>query len=88
MACAFSSRRLRGHAAGGDESQHPEPGDTEIRSDGALVLIDRESADWLRGVEIDYADTLNDTGFKINNPNATRSCGCGTSFEPANTSAH
>ena len=34
------------------------------------------------------ADTLNDTGFKINNPNATRSCGCGTSFEPANTSAH
>ena len=65
-----------------------ETGATEIRSDGALVLIDRESADWLRGVEIDYADTLNDTGFKINNPNATRSCGCGTSFEPANTSAH
>ncbi|MCC6883663.1 MAG: iron-sulfur cluster assembly accessory protein [Verrucomicrobiales bacterium] len=66
----------------------PEPGDTEIRSDGALVLIDRESADWLRGVEIDYADTLNDSGFKINNPNASRSCGCGTSFEPANNSAH
>lgn len=38
-------------------------------------------AELLKGCQIDYALSLNDTGFKISNPNATRSCGCGTSFE-------
>jgi iron-sulfur cluster assembly protein len=35
----------------------------------------------LQGVELDYVDSLNDAGFRINNPNAVRNCGCGTSFE-------
>lgn len=64
-----------------------QPGDVEIRTEGALVLLAADSVDFLRGSEIDYADTLNDSGFKIHNPNAARSCGCGTSFEPAGAGA-
>jgi iron-sulfur cluster assembly protein len=44
-----------------------------------------ESIKFLEGSTLDYNDNLNDSGLKINNPNATRSCGCGTSFEPTNT---
>jgi iron-sulfur cluster assembly protein len=36
----------------------------------------------LRGCEVDFSDDLTDSGFKIHNPRAARSCGCGTSFEP------
>lgn len=50
---------------------------------GARLYISADSLDFLRGSEIDYSDSLSDAGFKISNPNATRSCGCGTSFEPA-----
>lgn len=49
---------------------------------GARLYISADSLDFLRGSEIDYSDSLSDAGFKISNPNATRSCGCGTSFEP------
>lgn len=49
---------------------------------GARLYIAADSLDFLRGSEIDYSDSLSDAGFKISNPNATRSCGCGTSFEP------
>ena len=52
---------------------------------GASVFVDAESAAFLRGCELDYEDSLNDAGFKIRNPNAVRSCGCGTSFEPQTT---
>ena len=41
------------------------------------------SLDYLRECQLDYEDALNDAGFRIRNPNAARSCGCGTSFEPA-----
>lgn len=58
-------------------------GDEVIENQGSRVLVDPASAAYLRGVELDYVDTLNDSGFKISNPNAVRSCGCGTSFEPA-----
>ena len=46
------------------------------------LIIDTESLAYLDGSTIDYIDSLNDSGFKVLNPNATRSCGCGTSFEP------
>jgi iron-sulfur cluster assembly accessory protein len=59
-------------------------GDTIIERDGVRVFVDTESLTFLDGSELDYLDALNDSGFKINNPNAARSCGCGTSFEPAN----
>ena len=48
---------------------------------GETVLVDNFSADYLRGAVVDYHDGLNDAGFKIKNPNAKQSCGCGNSFE-------
>ena len=48
---------------------------------GVTVLVDRFSADYLSGAVVDYVDSLNTGGFKISNPNARHSCGCGRSFE-------
>lgn len=45
------------------------------------VVIDPFSANYLRGSVVDFVDSLNDGGFKISNPNAHHSCGCGKSFE-------
>lgn len=49
---------------------------------GVSLIVDQESLAFLDGSTLDYVDSLNDSGFKVENPNATRSCGCGTSFEP------
>ena len=49
--------------------------------DGVSVAVDPFSANYLRGTVVDFKDTLNDGGFKISNPNARQSCGCGKSFE-------
>ena len=57
--------------------------DFVLEKEDVRVLVDPESMEFLKGCELDYEDSLNDSGFKINNPNAARSCGCGTSFEPA-----
>jgi iron-sulfur cluster insertion protein len=54
--------------------------DLIIEKNGAVVLIDPVSLDFLKGAEIDFADEMIGAAFKINNPNATSSCGCGTSF--------
>ena len=51
-----------------------------VEKDGARVLIDPVSLDFLNGAEIDFTDDLIGQAFKVNNPNATASCGCGTSF--------
>lgn len=59
----------------------PEPGDVIVESGGARVIVAADSTDRLRGCEIDFSDDLTDAGFKVLNPNAARSCGCGTSFE-------
>ena len=48
---------------------------------GETVLVDNFSANYLRGAVVDYYDDLNNAGFKIKNPNAKQSCGCGNSFE-------
>ena len=50
--------------------------------EGVRLIIDQESLPFLTDSCIDYVDSLNDSGFKVNNPNAARSCGCGSSFEP------
>ena len=63
----------------------PISGDTTIQINDVQISIDTESIKFLEGSTLDYNDNLNDSGLKINNPNATRSCGCGTSFEPTNT---
>jgi iron-sulfur cluster insertion protein len=54
--------------------------DLVIERDGAAVLIDPVSVGFLEGSKIDYVDDLIGQSFKIDNPNATASCGCGTSF--------
>lgn len=55
-------------------------GDLLIERDGAGVVIDEMSLEFLSGSEIDYSRELIGAAFKIINPNATASCGCGTSF--------
>jgi len=54
--------------------------DSLIRRDGALVLIDPVSLGYLTGSQIDFVDDLIGASFRVNNPNAKASCGCGTSF--------
>jgi iron-sulfur cluster assembly accessory protein len=58
----------------------PRDGDRIFERDSAKVLVDRKSFIYLRGTELDYADGLMDSGFKLQNPNVKRSCGCGSSF--------
>jgi iron-sulfur cluster assembly accessory protein len=54
--------------------------DLILEGDGATVVIDRLSLDFLRGSQIDFVDDLMGRMFKIHNPAATASCGCGSSF--------
>lgn len=62
-----------------DESQD---NDVVINLDnGAQVLLAADSLEYLKGCNVTYEYALTDSGFKIINPNASRSCGCGTSFE-------
>lgn len=61
----------------------PEDGDEIIDLSGTRFIVAHDSFDVLEGSTVDFADELSDRGFKIFNPNAARSCGCGTSFEPA-----
>ena len=58
------------------------PNDLISESEGAFVLVDPVSASFLEGAALDYCDDLVGTGFRLHTPNAARSCGCGTSFEP------
>ncbi len=55
-------------------------GDTEIVTDGVKLLIDPMSMQYLMGAEIDYTEGLQGAQFVIRNPNATTTCGCGSSF--------
>lgn len=63
-----------------DVDRETAPGDLVIERDGATVLIDATSLDLLAGCTIDFVDDLVGQSFKVTNPNATASCGCGTSF--------
>ncbi len=54
--------------------------DVVIAREGATVLVDRISLGYLAGSEIDFVDDLIGASFRVNNPQATASCGCGTSF--------
>jgi iron-sulfur cluster assembly accessory protein len=57
-----------------------EPDDLVIERGGVRVLVDQVSLEYLAGSEIDFVDDLIGSSFKVVNPNATASCGCGTSF--------
>lgn len=58
-------------------------GDTIIAVEGGQLLVDAESLGYLGECTLDFEDGLTGAGFRVINPHATRSCGCGTSFEPA-----
>ena len=63
-----------------DIDRQKAPDDIVIERDGATVLIDETSLELLDGSTIDFVDDLVGQSFRITNPNATSSCGCGTSF--------
>ncbi len=54
--------------------------DVAIENDGAKLIIDKTSLSLLEGSEVDYSESLMESGFRVVNPNATSSCGCGSSF--------
>lgn len=56
-------------------------GDTVLEFDSLKVVLDSISADILKGSVVDFSDDLNESGFKVTNPNAKTTCGCGKSFE-------
>lgn len=56
-------------------------GDVVFTSEGISVVVDAQSAAYLRGSVLDFSDSLTGGGFKVRNPNARQSCGCGQSFE-------
>ena len=58
----------------------PREGDRVIDKDGIKVFVDNKSLFYLAGTHLDYSDGLNGKGFVFNNPNATQTCGCGSSF--------
>lgn len=61
----------------------PEEGDLVMEESGVKLLVDSYSIDHLKGANVDYIESLMGSGFKINNPNVTKSCSCGHSFETA-----
>jgi iron-sulfur cluster assembly accessory protein len=56
------------------------PDDVEAMFSGVKVVVDQASAPYLDGAVLEYKDGLMETGFSINNPNVSRTCGCGQSF--------
>lgn len=58
------------------------PADTDmtLESNGVKIILDKDSVELIHGSEVDYVESLEASGLKINNPNATRACGCGKSF--------
>jgi len=60
--------------------EKPDEDDTVIEQNGVKLLLDSDSQRYLRDANIDYIESLMGSGFKINNPNVTKSCSCGHSF--------
>ncbi len=66
------------YSLGFDSEQHE--GDTMVPFEGVHVLIDEVSLPYVAGTTLDYVEGLHGAGFKFNNPRASRTCGCGSSF--------
>jgi iron-sulfur cluster assembly accessory protein len=62
-------------------------GDHAFECEGVQVVVDPFSAPYLKGSTVDYLETIQESGFKIDNPNAVASCGCGHSFQVADEEA-
>ena len=58
-------------------------GDTVVESHGIRLLVDNDSAPYVRGATVDFVDGLQGAGFKVENPNVVAACGCGSSFRVA-----
>ena len=58
----------------------PYENDIAFEQHGLNIIVNQESVEFVNGIEIDYVDTLRESGFKYKNPQAKSSCGCGTSF--------
>ena len=63
-----------------DEGEGDASTDAVIESNGVKLLVDPISARYLKGAEVDFVDNITGGGFTIKNPNATSTCGCGSSF--------
>ena len=63
-----------------DLERTPQDDDVVIEKDGATIIVDPMSLEFLGGAELDYVEDLIGSSFQIQNPNAKSSCGCGTSF--------
>ena len=59
------------------------PDDHVMESNGSKIVVDQKSMNFLKGMQVDYYETVQSSGFKFNNPNAIASCGCGLSFKTA-----
>jgi len=59
------------------------PDDYVMESEGHKIVIDPKSMELLKGMQVDYYESIQSSGFKFNNPNAIASCGCGLSFKTA-----
>lgn len=69
-----------GFSYGFDVERNAQADDVVVERDGAKVLVDQVSLQYMEGSTIDFVDDLIGQSFKIENPQATASCGCGTSF--------
>jgi iron-sulfur cluster assembly accessory protein len=79
---------VRGGGCGGFEyalgfDRGAADGDSETEFYGVRVVVDPASAQYLQGAKVDFVESLQESGFKIDNPNAAGSCGCGSSFQVA-----
>jgi iron-sulfur cluster assembly accessory protein len=63
----------------------PQADDLIVERDDARLFVDAGSVRWLDMCVIDYQESLSGAGFRVNNPLSVRNCGCGTSFEPADS---
>jgi iron-sulfur cluster assembly protein len=75
-----------GYQYGMSVAHKPDEEDFVIEHDGVTLVVDPDSAPLLEGAEIDYVDDLMKAGFTIFNPNAVKSCACGSSFDTAESS--
>jgi len=62
------------------------PDDYVMESDGYKIVVDPKSMQFLNGMQVDYYESIQSSGFKFNNPNAIATCGCGLSFKTAQKS--
>ena len=77
---------IRGGGCGGFEyalgfDRGAAEGDSAYEYHGVTVVVDPASAPYLKGATVDFVESLQESGFKIENPNASSSCGCGSSFQ-------